>query len=110
MCCEREVAYAMCRSKLAEVLEKLLKAELLRVGWFLEKTHDLERLSGELRARRSDLMARVDPLCEALTEVYFTNRYPGFDLEDPDWPDFRTKLAAVGSLFETISTRLAGGS
>ena len=41
---EAEIAYELCRSKLAEVLEKVLKAELLRLGWFLEKTHDLERL------------------------------------------------------------------
>jgi len=50
---ERQVSYGMCRSKLAEILEKVLKAELLRLGWFLEKTHDLEKLSGELGARSS---------------------------------------------------------
>jgi hypothetical protein len=32
----QELSYSMCRSKLAEVLEKILKAELLRRGWFLE--------------------------------------------------------------------------
>ncbi len=36
-----EKAYALCVSKLAEILEKVLKAELIRSGWFLEKTHDL---------------------------------------------------------------------
>src|SRR5205823_4897111 len=30
---EREIGYPLCRSKLAEVLEKALKAELLRMGW-----------------------------------------------------------------------------
>lgn len=35
------ISYEMCRSKLAEVIEKLMKAELLRLDWYLEKTHDL---------------------------------------------------------------------
>ncbi len=39
-----EVSFLGARGKLAEILEKILKAELLRVGWTLEKTHDLERL------------------------------------------------------------------
>ncbi len=104
---EREVSFAMSRSKLAEILEKVLKAELIRRGWFLEKTHDLEKLSGELRARGSDLMERIDPLCEALTEAYFTDRYPGFDLDDADWPDFRAKLDQVTQLLELVKARLA---
>ena len=32
---DRELAYHLCRSKLAEVVEKVLKAELIRCGWFL---------------------------------------------------------------------------
>lgn len=39
-----EWSFAMCRSKLAEVLEKIIKAELIRLGWPLEKTYDLVRL------------------------------------------------------------------
>jgi hypothetical protein len=31
------VAFSGCRSKLAEILEKILKAELIRTGWTLEK-------------------------------------------------------------------------
>jgi hypothetical protein len=49
---EREISYDMCRGKLAEILEKVLKAELIRCGWFLEKTHDLERLP-RLAAQRA---------------------------------------------------------
>ncbi len=56
---EREISYTMCRSKLAEILEKILKAELIRLGWDLQKTHDLEKLSGELRARHSDLIKDI---------------------------------------------------
>jgi HEPN domain-containing protein len=49
----------MCRSKLAEILEKILKAELLRLGWYLEKTHDLERLRKALRTRDLSLAGQV---------------------------------------------------
>ena len=105
---QQELAYSMCRSKLAEVVEKVTKAELIRLGWFLEKTHDLEKLGNELAVRGSDLIATVKPLCTALAEVYFSDRYPGFDLEDPDWPDLRNKLEAVRCLFETVRARVSG--
>jgi HEPN domain-containing protein len=105
---ERELGYDMCRSKLAEVLEKLLKAELIRRGWFLEKTHDLERLRKELRTRDAQLAEAIQPLCASLAELYFAGRYPGFDLEDSDWPDFRAKLQQVARLLETVRLRVAG--
>lgn len=101
----QELSHGLCRSKLAEVLEKVLKAELLRLGWRLAKTHDLEVLAGELNARHSDLMDRVNPLCEALAEVYFTDRYPGFDLEEPDWPKLRQQIEAVADLTQAVRAR-----
>ena len=104
---EREVGYLGCRSKLAEVLEKIIKAELLRSGWFLEKTHDLERLLGYLNARGSDLVSQIEPLCDALDEVYFTNRYPGFDLDDPDWPTLRQQVNDVTELLSRVKARLS---
>jgi HEPN domain-containing protein len=103
---EKEVAYALCHSKLAEVLEKILKAELIRLGWFLEKTHDLQKLAGELQARNSDLTHRIKPLCNPLAEVYFSARYPGFDMDDPDWPGFRAQLDQVAELHRTVKNRL----
>ena len=39
-----EIAFEMCRGKLAEVAEKIIRAELIRLGWPLEKMHDLVRL------------------------------------------------------------------
>jgi len=105
---EREISCDMCRGKLAEVLEKGLKAELIRCGWFLEKTHDLERLRKELRLRDAALAADMQPLCASLAEVYFIGRYPGFDLEDPDWPSFRVQLAQVTRLLEKVRERVSG--
>lgn len=105
-----EVAHPLCRSKLAEVVEKILKAELLRLGWFLEKTHDLERLLGELRARRSGIVPLAEPLCAPLAEVYFTERYPGFDLDDPDWPALRTQIQQVTQLLARVREKLTSKS
>ena len=105
---KQEVGYSMCQSKLAEALEKVMKAELIRLGWFLEKTHDLEKLLGELQARKSELTPQLGPLCEELAEFYFTGRYPGFDLDEPDWPGLRVKLEQVSGLLEIVRTRVAG--
>jgi HEPN domain-containing protein len=101
-----EIGYPLCRSKLAEVLEKVIKAELLRIGWFLEKTHDLDKLLDHLHARQSNILADVKPLCDELAELYFTNRYPGFDFEDPDWPAVRAQLQEVAALLATVKARL----
>lgn len=87
----QEISHAMCRSKLAEVVEKVMKAELIRLGWFLERTHDLEKLLGELESRHSDLAAPLEDLADDLAEAYFTGRYPGFDLDDADWPRLRVQ-------------------
>jgi HEPN domain-containing protein len=105
---QQKLSYSLCRSKLAEILEKILKAELIRLGWFLEKTHDLEKLANELHVLHSDLVPAAKPLCTALAEVYFSERYPGFDLDDPDWDDFQSKLDQVDKLFAIVSARVAG--
>ena len=103
-----EFAFDMCHSKLAEIVEKLLKADLIRAGWTLEKTHDLERLRKELRTRDQPLADSIRSLCAELAEVYFVGRYPGFDLEDPDWPKLREQIAAVTNLMTTVKARLGG--
>ena len=68
----RELSYELCRGKLAEILEKIVKAELIRLGWRLEKTHDLNRLALLLQTHSSPSEAGAIPLCTALAEVYFT--------------------------------------
>lgn len=101
-----DVAFTACQAKLAEALEKLLKAELIRQGWRLAKTHDLQYLADELAARDAALEAQVRSLCVAMAEYYLGSRYPGFDFEDPDWPKFRTQFEAVLALAATIRARI----
>jgi HEPN domain-containing protein len=103
---EREIGFSAAHSKLAEVLEKVLKAELLRMGWTLEKTHDLDRLLEALEGKGSDLVPQVQPLCDVLAEVYFTDRYPGFDFDDPDWLGLRTQIGQIEALLATVKGRV----
>ena len=102
----REIGDIMCRSKLAEVLEKVLKAELLRTGWTLEKTHDLRKLASALHERQSDLLEQIRPLVVQLAEAYMLDRYPGFDVEDPDWPVLRTQIEQVAALHAIVQARV----
>ena len=104
MAVREELGYSLCRSKLAEVLEKVLK--LIRTGWTREKTHDLETLQERLAERSSDLATLTAPLCAGLAEAYFTDRYPGFDLDDPDWPKLRGQLDQIEELLAKVKARL----
>lgn len=103
---EQQVGFHAARAKLAEVLEKVLKAELLRLGWVLEKTHDLDRLLELLRQHGAPTVAAAEPLCDQLAEVYFTDRYPGFDFDDPDWTVLRAVAGQVGALLNTVQAQL----
>jgi HEPN domain-containing protein len=103
---EKEIGFAAVRSKLAEIVEKILKAELIRIGWRLEKTHDLDRLLQSLVEKNSDLISAATPLCDALVDVYFTDRYPGFDLDEPDWPKLQAQVVEATALLETVKSRL----
>lgn len=95
---DQETAYYLCISKLAEVTEKLIKAELIRLGWDLVKLHDLQKLNDELRLRNCKIANQIDDLVEALSERYFTDRYPGFDLEEPNWNELRRLMSQVDVL------------
>ena len=52
----------------------------------------------------------LKPLCDELAEAYFTGRYPGFDLDEPDWPVLRDKLEQVSTLLVTVRSRLPGSA
>ena len=107
LACKEEVSFIGARSKLAEVLEKVMKAELIRSGWKLVKTHDLLFLAKELRARQCELIAPLEPVVEALAEAYMFDRYPGFDLDDPDWPVLRAQVEQVAALLAAVQARVA---
>lgn len=79
---------------------------MIRLGWRLEKTHDLNRLALALRSYGSPSETAATTLCQALAEVYFTARYPGFDLDDPDWPLLRTQVEQVAALLAAVQARL----
>ena len=100
------VGFHMCRSKLAEVLEKILKAELIRLGWFLQKTHDLQKLADELSERKSGLLKGREDLVEILSESYFADMYPGFDLDDADWPGLTQNVREVSALMREFKLRV----
>ena len=99
----------MCGAFSNSLLEKVFKAELLRCGWFLEKTHDLMRLLVEIEKYAPDLLADAEPLALSLAETYFRERYPGFDLEEPDWPDLRVQIQAVEKLLAAVKAKLRAG-
>jgi len=65
----RELAYHLCRSKLAEVLEKIFKATLIHGGWFLEKTHDLMRLLEQVETYAPELVPDAELLALSLAEA-----------------------------------------
>jgi len=101
-----DATFSGCQARLAEALEKLIKAELIRTGWKLLRTHDLLLLADELSLRDPALESEVRPLCQSLSEFYLGTRYPGFDLEDPDWPALRAQFAEVTALAAEIRRRL----
>lgn len=101
------IAYLVCQSKCAETLEKLIKAELVLLGWPLVKTHDVQQLADELRARGSVHAAQVQPLAEYLADAYFVGRYPGFDYDETeDWPALTAQLRQIEEYARTVRTEI----
>jgi HEPN domain-containing protein len=100
------VSYLLCQSKLAETLEKILKGELIRLGWTLIKTHDLQQLAKEIRARGSTMYPSCQSLCDSLAERYFTNRYPGFDLDEENWPTLKLQVQETVALLNQLKEQL----
>lgn len=73
-----------CMFHLQQVLEKLLKAAILKKGSRIDRTHDLSRLAQVANAQ--DIDGLLD-LCEALTLFAVNGRYPG------DLPEVSRSLA-----------------
>jgi len=97
-----QVAYSVCRSKLAEVLEKTIKANLIHLGWRLQKVHDLQKLCDYLYSYDKDAAESLQTLADELADDYAVGRYPGYDLEDPDWQCLSTLINGVSRYFESI--------
>jgi hypothetical protein len=55
----------------------------------------------------SDFAIIATPAAQALAEVYFTDRYPGFDLDDPDWPVLRQQIEEVARLLAIVKNRVS---
>lgn len=64
------------------------------------------KLLGELTVRQSPILTQAPPLVNALNQVYFAARYPGFDLDDPDWPALREQVEAVEYLLQLVKQRV----
>ncbi len=60
---------------LQQSMEKYLKAFLLRHGWKLRKTHELDALLDDAIGYAPELNRFYD-LCERVAGYYFTERYP----------------------------------
>ena len=46
------------------------------------------------------------PLVAAYAEVDFSARYPGYDLEEPKWPELRGRIEQVGKLLAKVKARI----
>lgn len=92
---KEQAAFQVCKSKLAEALEKGMKADLISRGWALGKTHDLQKLNDLLAGYDESAAETLQPLVDDLAESYIEDRYPGFDMEDPDWSAIQKMLSGV---------------
>ena len=84
--------------------------------WLYIASGDLEGVR-ELASRElafamcvSKLADSFQPLCEELAERYFTDRYPGFDLEDEDWSRLRRQADQIAGLVEVVNKRIGPSS
>jgi len=106
---KHQTAYWVARGKLSEAFEKAIKADLIRRGWRLEKTHDLQRLADHLSKYDPDAAERIQSSVDQLAESYTESRYPGFDLDEPDWPSLAQLTESVSAYVNDLRAQLQGG-
>lgn len=103
----QQTAYTVCRGKLAEALEKILKADLISRGWRLRKIHDLQALRDDLATYDTERAAQLQFIVDELAESYTQMRYPGFDLADDDWPALLKLQDIVRQYCNQVESQLA---
>jgi len=72
-----------------------LKADLIQRGWSLVKVHDLPKLCDLLAGYSESAADRLQQIVDELAESYTESRYPGFDLDEPDWEELRQQFVAA---------------
>lgn len=100
--------YMDCAHHLQQCAEKAMKGRLIRLGWPLQKTHNLAALLKELHSRGLDLGWFSDA-ADVLTTEYIADRYPGFDDQPPDAAELRAFVQDTRRLFEQLSSRHYAG-
>lgn len=103
---ENQTSFYVCRSKLAEALEKCLKADLIFRGWELRKIHDLQKLLDELVASNCAYSKKLQSLVDEFAECYTLDRYPGFDLDDPDWISLQKGYKKIKQFFLGLERKI----
>ena len=99
---ESKISFTVCKSKLAEAFEKSIKADLISRGWKLEKIHDLQKLCDLLSVYDSQKAESIQNTVDELSGSYTECRYPGFDLEEPDWFNLEKLISGVESYISAL--------
>jgi len=102
---ESKTSFTVCKSKLAEAFEKSIKADLISRGWKLEKIHDLQKLCDLLAVHDSKKAESIQNTVDELSGTYAECRYPGFDLEKPDWVNLGKLISGVESYISSLLIR-----
>jgi hypothetical protein len=63
----------------------------------------LQWLAKEMATFSPEVFLYIQDTVESLADVYFSSRYPGFDLEDPDWESFDSHHKIVKGFFEKVN-------
>jgi HEPN domain-containing protein/predicted nucleotidyltransferase len=85
---------------LQQVIEKILKAFLLKQGWALERTHDLKKLLDEAIKHKPELET-FRPLCKRADE-FLVVRYPVTLAQPPTKDELEQLLPQAQALFQRV--------
>jgi hypothetical protein len=91
---------------LHEGAERYLKGGLISRGWKLVRTHDLNRLLGDM-CKFDERFEEFAPAFQNLTEQFWEQHYPGGELDEvgEDYEEIRASLDGMIQLIKGISAR-----